>query len=122
MERAIDAFAGEPNRGLAVLTGPAISVNRDRILFLAAQRRLPAIYPGRYFVTEGGLMSYSTSTDSLLQNTASYVNRILRGEKPGDLPIQLLAKVELVVNLKTAKALGLTVPLSLLARADEVIE
>jgi putative ABC transport system substrate-binding protein len=71
MERAIDAFAGEPNRGLAVLTGPAISVNRDRILFLAAQRRLPAIYGGRYYVTEGGLMSYAASTDSLLQNTAS---------------------------------------------------
>ena len=116
IERAINAFAREPNGGLAVLTGPAVSLNRNHILALAAKHHLPAVYAGRYLAIQGGLMSYGLSDDNLYQGTASYVDRILKGEKPGDLPIQLLTKFELVVNLKTAKALGL------LLSADEVIE
>ena len=122
IERAINAFAREPNGGLAVLTGPAVSLNRNHILALAAKHHLPAVYAGRYLAIQGGLMSYGLSDDNLYQGTASYVDRILKGEKPGDLPIQLLTKFELVVNLKTAKALGLTVPQSILLSADEVIE
>ena len=122
IERAINAFAREPNGGLAVLTGPAVSLNRNQILALAAKHHLPAVYAGRYLAIQGGLMSYGLSDDNLYQGTASYVDRILKGEKPGDLPIQLLTKFELVVNLKTAKALGVTVPQSILLSADEVIE
>ena len=122
IERAINAFAREPNGGLAVLTGPAVSLNRNHILALAAKHHLPAVYAGRYLAIQGGLMSYGLSDDNLYQGTASYVDRILKGEKPGDLPIQLLTKFELVVNLKTAKALGLTVPQSILLSVDEVIQ
>jgi putative ABC transport system substrate-binding protein len=122
MERAIEAFAREPNGALAVLTGPAVGVNHRRILSLAVRHRLPATYSTRSYVTEGGLMSYGGANDGLVQGAASYVDRILRGEKPGDLPIQLLTKFELAINLKTAKVLGLNVPPSLLALADEVIE
>jgi len=122
MEREINAFANEPNGGLAVLTGPAVISNRSRIMSLAARYRLPSIYSGRYSVVEGGLMSYAASNETLLQGSASYVDRVLRGEKPGDLPVQLATGYELVINLKTAKALGLTVPPSLLTTADEVIE
>ena len=122
MEDAISAFAGEPNSGLAVLTGPAVIANRNRIILLAARHRLPAIYSGRYYVVEGGLMSYHASNYTLQQGAASYVDRVLRGENPGDLPIQLATSYELVINLKSAKALGLTVPPALIARADEVIE
>jgi putative ABC transport system substrate-binding protein len=89
---------------------------------LAARHRLPAIYSGRYNVAEGGLMSYAASTASLLQGAASYVDRVLKGEKPGDLPVQLATNYELVINLTTAKALGLAMPPGLLALADEVIE
>jgi putative tryptophan/tyrosine transport system substrate-binding protein len=122
MEKAINAFANEPNGGLAVLTGPAVIFNRSRIMSLAARHRLPAIYSGRYNVIEGGLMSYATSNDTLLRGAASYVDRVLRGERPGDLPIQLATSYELVINLKTAKVLGLTVPEPILLIADEVIE
>jgi putative ABC transport system substrate-binding protein len=122
IERAIDAFAREPNGGLAVLTGPAVALNRFRILALAAKHHLPAIYAGRYSVIHGGLMSYGTSDEILFRDAASYVDRVLKGEKPGDLPIQLLTKFELVINLKTANALGLTIPETLLATADEVIQ
>jgi putative ABC transport system substrate-binding protein len=122
IERAINAFAREPNGGLAVLTGPAVSLNRNHILALAAKHHLPAVYAGRYSAIQGGLMSYGASDDNLFQGTASYVDRILKGEKPGDLPIQLLTKFELVVNLKVAKTLGLTVPQSILLTADELIQ
>jgi putative ABC transport system substrate-binding protein len=122
IERAVNAFAGEPNGGLAVLTGPAIALNRDRIMGLAAKHHLPAIYPLRYDAIHGGLMSYGSSIDNLFQGAASYVDRILKGEKPGELPIQLLTKFEFLINLKTAKALGLTIPETLLATADEVIQ
>jgi putative ABC transport system substrate-binding protein len=122
MERAVNALAGEPNGGLAVLTGPAVTLNRDRIMVLAARHRLPAIYASREIVSGGGLMSYAASPDKLIQGAASYVDRILKDEKPGDLPVQLLAKVDLVINLKTAKTLGLTFPPNVLAIADEVIE
>jgi putative ABC transport system substrate-binding protein len=123
IERAVNAFAREPNGGLVVLTGPAVNLNRDRIMALAAKHHLPAIYPLRDYASYGGLMSYGSSDNNLFQGAASYVDRILKGEKPSDLPIQLLTtKVELVINLKTAKALGLTIPETLLATADEVIQ
>jgi putative ABC transport system substrate-binding protein len=99
-----------------------VRARREQIIALAAELRLPAIYPYRYFVTAGGLMSYGFESLELFRQAASYVDRILRGAKPGDLPIQLPIKYELVINTKTAQALGLTVPLSLLARANEVIE
>ena len=122
IERAIDQFAREPNGGLIVLpSGPTI-VHRDLILALAARYRLPAAYQYRQFVTAGGLMSYGNDLADQYRQAASYVDRILRGEKAGDLPVQAPTKFELVINLKTAKALGLEVPPSLLARADEVIE
>jgi putative ABC transport system substrate-binding protein len=122
MERAIEAFAAEPNGALTALTGPAVIVNRGRIISLAARHRLPAVFSGRYNVVEGGLMSYAASNVSLVQGAASYVDRVLKGERPGDLPIQLATSYELVINLRTAKAFGLTVPPTLLALADEVIE
>jgi putative ABC transport system substrate-binding protein len=122
MEHAIEAFANEPNAGLAVLTGPAVISNRGRILSLAARHRLPAIYSLRADAAEGGLMSYGASVLALMQGAASYVDRVLKGEKPGDLPIQLATSYELIINLKIAKALRLTVPPSLLATADEVLE
>jgi putative ABC transport system substrate-binding protein len=122
MKRAIAAFASEPNGGLAVLTGPAVITNRSRIISLAARHRLPAIYSGRFYAVEGGLMSYAASSTSLVQGVASYVNRVLKGETPGDLPIQLATNYELVINLKTANAIGLEIPPALLAAADEVIE
>jgi putative ABC transport system substrate-binding protein len=122
MELAVDAFASEPNGGLAVLTGPAVNVNRGRIMSLAARHHLPAIYSGRYFVNEGGLISYGGSTVALMQGSASYVDRVLKGERPGDLPIQLATRYELVINLKTAKTLGLDISPALLSVADELIE
>ena len=122
IERAIDQFAREPNGGLIVLpSGPTI-VHRDLILALAARYRLPAAYQYRQFVTAGGLMSYGNDLADQYRQAASYVDRILRGEKAGDLPVQAPTKFELVINLKTAKALGLEMPPTLLARADEVIE
>jgi ABC-type uncharacterized transport system substrate-binding protein len=122
LERAIDAFARETNGGLIVLPSPATQVNRPLIIAMAARHRLPAVYAFRHFVTDGGLISYGVDLAEQYRQAASYVDRILRGEKPAELPVQQPTKFNLAVNLKTAKALGLTVPETLLARADEVIE
>ena len=119
---AVEAFAHNPNGG-AIVTGSALyTVHRDLILKLIARYKLPAIYRDRFIVANGGLMSYGPDHADMYRRAAGYVDRILKGEKPGDLPVQAPTKYELVINLKTAKALGLTVPQSLLAGADEVIE
>jgi putative ABC transport system substrate-binding protein len=115
-------FAREPNSGLIVVVGTIAQIQRDLIVKLAAQHRLPAVYPYRFDVESGGLISYGPNLVEGYRKAASYVDRILKGEKPGDLPVQAPTKYELVINLKTAKALGLDVPAQLLARADEVIE
>jgi putative tryptophan/tyrosine transport system substrate-binding protein len=122
IERAITAFAREPNGGLIVLAAPLSIVQRELIITLAARHRLPAVYTLRFFVTSGGLICYGPDSIEPYRLAAGYVDRIVRGEKPGNLPVQTPTKLELVINLKTAKALGLTVPDSLLARANEVIE
>ena len=124
IERAIDAFAREPNGAMVVLPDFVTTGNREAIVTLAAanRHRLPTVYPFNYFVRRGGLMSYAAELLDLYRRSASYVDRILRGERVGDLPVQAPTKYELVINLKTAKALGLTVPPLLLTRADEVIE
>jgi putative ABC transport system substrate-binding protein len=119
---AVDAFAREPNGGLVLPTDLTTIVNRDLIVALAARRRLPALYSFRSDVARGGLMSYGPDTTNLFVRAASYIDRILKGEKAADLPVQAPTKLELAINLKTANALGLEVPPSLLARADEVIE
>jgi putative ABC transport system substrate-binding protein len=119
---AVEAFAHSPNGG-AIVTGTALyTVHRDLILKLIARYKLPAIYNDRIIVASGGLISYGPDRVDMYRRAAGYVDRILKGEKPGDLPVQAPTQYELVINLKTAKALGLTVPQSLLARADEVIE
>jgi putative tryptophan/tyrosine transport system substrate-binding protein len=122
IERAIGAYARAPNGGLLLLPDSTVTSNRDLIIALAAHHRLPAVYPFRFFVTAGGLMSYGTDQVEILRQAASYVDRILRGTNPADLPVQAPTKYETTLNLKTAKALDLDVPTSLLARADEVIE
>jgi putative ABC transport system substrate-binding protein len=122
VERAIEAFAREPNGGLIVLPGPFTINHRELIISLAARHRLPAIYGYRFFATSGGLVSYGADPADQSRQAAAYADRILNGAKPEDLPIQQPTKFELVINLKTAKALGLTVPPLLLTRADEVIE
>jgi putative ABC transport system substrate-binding protein len=122
IDRALGSIAQEPNGGLIVSPGPAISTSRERIIAQAARHRLPAVYPFRYFAAEGGLASYGVDNLDLFRRAAAYVDRVLKGEKPGDLPVQLADKYELVINLKTAKALGLDMPITLLARTDEVIE
>jgi len=122
IERAITDFAQSPNGGLILTPGGPALAHRDLIITLAARFKLPAVYFDRAFVTAGGLLSYGPDRIDLYRRAAGYVNRILRGEKPGDLPVQAPTKYQLVINLKTAKALGLTVPPQLLARADEVIE
>ena len=122
IERAITAFARSSNGGLIVTGSPLTLVHRDLIITLAARHRLPAVYPFRYFATSGGLISYGPDTVDPFRRAAGYVDRILKGEKPADLPVQAPTKYELVVNQKTAKALGLEMPASVLARADEVIE
>ena len=122
IDRGLTAFVRNPNGGL-IVTGSALAiVHRDLIIALAARLRLPAVYYDRYFITASGLISYGSNNVEQFRLAAAYVDRILRGEKPADLPVQAATKYELVINLKTAKALGLTVPDSLLARADEVIE
>jgi putative tryptophan/tyrosine transport system substrate-binding protein len=119
---AIDAFARGNKGGIIVLPQPATSNNRGIIISLAAQYRLPAVYPFRFFVREGGLLSYGIDAIDVYRRPASYVDRILKGEKPADLPVQAPTKFETVINLTTAKSLGLTIPQTLLATADEVIE
>jgi putative tryptophan/tyrosine transport system substrate-binding protein len=122
IERDIAAFARAPNGGLIVTASQGTVVNRELIVTLAARHRLPAVYPFRYFVTSGGLISYGPDTAEQYRRAAVYVDRILKGQKAADLPVQAPTKYELAINLKTAKALGLAVPPSLLARADQVIE
>ena len=122
IERAIAAFAREPDGGLLVPADAGITVHCDLIIAVAARYRLPAIYPFRVMATSGGLMSYGADVVYLSRRAASYAGRILTGEKPGELPVQMATKLQLIINLKTAKTLGLTVPVQLLARADEVIE
>jgi putative ABC transport system substrate-binding protein len=122
ISRSVTAFAQNPNGGM-ILTGAAsASFYRELIIALAAQYRLPTIYYNRYFVTAGGLMSYGPDYVDQFRRAATYVHRILKGEKPADLPVQVPTNYELVINLKTAKTLGLDVPPSLLARADDVLE
>jgi putative ABC transport system substrate-binding protein len=122
IERGLSAFAREPNGGVIVTASPLAAVHRNLIITLAARHRLPAVYPFPYFATSGGLISYGPDQVEQFRLAASYVDRILNGEKPADLPVQHPTKYELVINLKTAKSLGLDVAPSLLARADEVIE
>src|SRR5215472_3860926 len=122
IEHALTAFAKEPNGGLIVAPAAFIATSQDRVIALASDLHLPAIYPFRYFATNGGLASYGFDTIDPHRQAASYVDRILKGEKPGNLPVQAPTRYELVIDLKTAKTLGLSVPPSLLARADEVIE
>ena len=120
--REVTEFASGPNGGLIVVVGTVATIQRELIVASAARHRLPAVYPYRFFVEAGGLMSYGPNLIDSYRRAASYVDRILKGEKPGDLPVQAPTKYELVINLKTANALGLDVPPTLLARADEVIE
>jgi putative ABC transport system substrate-binding protein len=122
IERAITAFGGQSNGGLIVQPDGITSAHRQLIIDLAAKHGLPAVYPFRFFATDGGLMAYGVNAVDQFRRAASYIDRILRGAKPADLPVQAPTKFELVINLKTAKAIGLKIPESSLARADEVIE
>jgi putative ABC transport system substrate-binding protein len=122
IERAIMAFAREPNGGLIVSSNAGASLHRELIIELAARHMLPAVYPYRYYVTSGGLTCYGPDLVDQYRRAAGYVDRILKGETPADLPVQAPTKYETVINLKTAKALGLDIPATVLARADEVIE
>jgi putative ABC transport system substrate-binding protein len=122
LETAIVAQAREPNGGLIVMPDTFTTVHRAKIAALTAQYRLPPVYPFRFFATNGGLLSYGSDSVDSYRRAAPYANRILRGEKPADLPVQAPVKYELVVNLRTAKALGLEVPLRFQQLADEVIE
>jgi putative tryptophan/tyrosine transport system substrate-binding protein len=122
IDGSVSAFAQSSNDGLIVTASALAARHRTAIITLAARHRLPAIYASRYFVNAGGLISYGPDLVDQYRRAASYVDRILKGEKPADLPVQAPTKYELVINMKTAKVLGITVPPSLLARADEVIE
>ena len=122
IERGIAAFVRTSTSGLIVTASALAAVHRDLIFTLAARHRLPAVYPRRLYAADGGLLSYGANLTDQFRRAAGYVDRILKGEKPADLPVQAPTKYELVINLKTAKALGLDIPLTLLARADEVIE
>ncbi len=121
-ERDMATFAQEPNGGLIVVVGSIVTIQHKLIIALAAKHRMPVVYPYRFFVEAGGLASYGPDLADLYRRAAGYVDRILKGEKPADLPVQAPTKYELAINLKTAKALGLTLSPTLLARADEVIE
>ena len=122
MERAVMDFAHQSNSGLIVTESGASIKDRDRIVALAAQQRLPTVYANRYFATAGGLISYGPDEIDQYRRAADYVDRIFKGEKPAELPVQAPTKFELAINLKTAKTLGIAVPQTLLARADKVIE
>jgi putative ABC transport system substrate-binding protein len=122
IERAVTTFARSSNGGLIVTAGSGSAIHGDLIITLAARHKLPAIYGDRHFVTGGGLISYGPNRVDQYRQAAGYIDRVLKGEKPADLPVQAPTKYELVINRKTAKALGLTVPPTLLASADEVIE
>ena len=122
LETVIAAQAREPNGGLILIPDGFLNVHRDEIILLAARYRLPAIYPWRFFAERGGLLSYGSEQSDEFRLAATYVDRILKGEKPSELPVQAPVKFELVINLKTANALGLTVPPRVLAIANEVIE
>jgi putative tryptophan/tyrosine transport system substrate-binding protein len=122
IERAVTAFARESNGGLIVLSGASSLAHRELIISLAARHRLPTVYSDRVFVSGGGLISYDPNRVDQYRRAAGYVDRILKGEKPADLPVQTPTKYDLVINLKTAKALSLEIPPTVLARADEVIE
>ena len=121
VEREVMAFARSGNNGLIVTAG-GMAAHRSLIVRLASSYKLPAVYPFRDYAVDGGLITYGPDTHDLIRRAASYVDRILKGEKPGDLPVQAPTKYELVINLMTAKALGLDIPAALLARSDEVIE
>jgi putative ABC transport system substrate-binding protein len=122
VERAVAAFARSPNGGLIATGGGTTQRHRNLIIALAARHKLPAVYFERFFVAAGGLASYGPSQIEQYRRAAGYVDRILKGEKPADLPVQTPVKYELTINLKTAKAMGLTLPATLLSRADDVIE
>lgn len=122
LERTVAAFARFPDGGLIVTGSAPAQLYRDLIIMLAARHKLPAIYPDRRFIPAEGLMSYGPDQVDQFRRSASYVDRIFKGEKPAELPVQAPTKYELVINLKTAKSLGLTVPTTLLATADEIIE
>jgi putative ABC transport system substrate-binding protein len=122
IERAVAAFAGIPNGGLVVTASPSSTIHRDLIIALAARHKLPAVYWERFYVAAGGLISYGPDRLDQYRQAAGYVDRILKGEKAADLPVQVPTKFQIVINQRTAKALGITVPQSVLARADEVIE
>jgi putative tryptophan/tyrosine transport system substrate-binding protein len=122
IDTAVDQFARESSGGLIVMPSPFTAVNRRAVIAAAARNHLPAIYPYRYFAEDGGLLVYGSDGQDIFRRTASYVDRILKGESPANLPIQEPIKFEMFVNLKTAKALGLTIPSQLLDRADELIE
>jgi putative ABC transport system substrate-binding protein len=122
IERSVGDFARDPNGGLILVVGLFASAQREQIVTLSAKHRLPAVYPYRSFVANGGLVSYGADLISQYRRTASYVDRILKGEKPSDLPVQAPTKYVLAINLKTAREQGLTIPATVLTRADEVIE
>jgi putative ABC transport system substrate-binding protein len=122
IERSLESLAHGPDSGIVVPPSNTTILHRDLIIALAARHRLPAVYAARFWVAAGGLMSYGTDQVEMFRQTASYVDRILRGAKPADLPAEAPTKYETTLNLKTARALGVTVPPSLLVRADEVIE
>jgi len=121
-EHAIDAFAAEPNGGMIIVPSVFATIHRELIVARVAKHRLPVVYPYRLFATSGGLASYGVDNIDMYRRAAAYVDRILKGVSPSELPVQQATKFELVINLKTAKAIGLEVPPMLLARADEVIE